>query len=221
VPTAWSNRAVVVVDEAASAAVFRGVAILGDRVYATDFHNARVDMYDSLWRRVRRPGAFTDASIPAWYAPFGIHAIDGHVFVTYVGRAPVNGNDDPIGGYVDEFDRGGRLVARVEHAPLNAPWGVALAPRSFGRFGGDLLVGNFGDGHINAFRREGDRWAFAGTLHDTHGKAIELSGLWGIAFGNGAMAGDTRTLFFASGPHVWRGETELGVHGLLGSIAPA
>jgi uncharacterized protein (TIGR03118 family) len=222
VPSGWSNRALVVVDEAATAAVFRGVAILGDRVYATDFHNAQVNVYDARWQRVRRPGAFVDDAIPAWYAPFGIHAIGGHLFVTYVGRAPVNGNDDPTGGYVDEFDRDGRLIARVAHrGPLNAPWGVALAPRSFGRFGGDLLVGNFGDGHINAFRRAGDGWAFDGTLHDTHGKSIELSGLWGIAFGNGEMAGDTRTLFFASGPHVWRGETELGVHGLLGSIAPA
>src|SRR5947209_3813737 len=168
------------------------------------------------------PGAFVDAQVPAWYAPFGIHAVDGHVFVTYVGRAPVDGNDDPTGGYVDEFDRFGHLVARVaQRGPLNAPWGVALAPRSFGRFGGDLLVGNFGDGHINAFRRTAQGWSFDGALHDPHGKPITISGLWGIAFGNGAMAGDARTLFFASGPHVWRGETELGVHGLLGSISPA
>lgn len=222
VPTAWSTRAVVVVDEAATAAVFRGVAILGGRVYATDFHNARVDVYDAHWRRVRRAGAFVDASIPSWYAPFGIHAIGDHVFVTYVGRAPVNGNDDPSGGYVDEFDRDGRLVARVAgRGQVNAPWGVALAPRSFGRFGGDLLVGGFGDGHIDAFRRAGAGWALDGTLHDTHGKPIAISGLWAIAFGNDAMAGDARTLFFASGPHVWRGETELGVHGLLGSVAPA
>ena len=222
VPTAWSNTAVVVVDEAATAAVFRGVAILGDRVYATDFHNARVNVYDSHWRRIRRDGAFVDPTIPSWYAPFGIHAIGGHLFVTYVGRAPVNGNDDPSGGFVDEFDRDGRLVARVaRRGQVNAPWGVARAPRSFGRFGGDLLVGNFGDGHIDAFRSTGRGWALDGSLHDTHGKPIALSGLWAIAFGNGAMAGDARTLFFASGPHVWRGETELGVHGLLGSIAPA
>ena len=221
VPTGWSNKAVVVVDEAATAAVFR-VAILGNRVYATDFHNARVNVYDARWRRIGVPGAFVDAQVPAWYAPFGIHAVDGHVFVTYVGRAPVDGNDDPTGGYVDEFDRFGHLVARVaQRGPLNAPWGVALAPRSFGRFGGDLLVGNFGDGHINAFRRTAQGWSFDGALHDPHGKPITISGLWGIAFGNGAMAGDARTLFFASGPHVWRGETELGVHGLLGSIRPA
>ena len=93
------------VDDGASAAVFRGVAIDGSRLYATDFHNARVDVYDAQWRRIRVPGAFVDRSIPDWYAPFGIQAIGGHVFVTYVWRAPVNGNDAPTGGYVDEFDR--------------------------------------------------------------------------------------------------------------------
>jgi uncharacterized protein (TIGR03118 family) len=222
VPTGWSTKSVVVVDEAASAAVFRGVTILGDRVYATDFHNAHVDVYDSRWQRVLRRGAFVDRAIPDWYAPFGIQAIGGHVFVTYVYRAPVNGNDAPTGGYVDEFDRDGKLVARVaQRGVLNAPWGLALAPRSFGRFGGDLLVGNFGDGRINAYRRTNHGWAFDGSLHDTRGKPLVVNGLWGMAFGNGALAGSARTLFFASGPHEWRGETELGVHGLLGSIAPA
>jgi len=221
VPTGWSTQAVVVVDEAATAAVFRGVTILGPRVYATDFHNGRVNVYDSRWRPVRKPGAFVDRAIPEWYAPFGIQAIGSHVFVTYVYRAPVNGNDAPTGGFVDEFDRDGRLVARVaQRGALNAPWGLAQAPRSFGRFGGDLLVGNFGDGRIDAYRRRGGRWSFEGTLHDAHGRPVVISGLWGLAFGNGAMAGSAGTLFFTSGPHQWRGETELGVHGLLGSITP-
>jgi len=221
VPTGWSTRAEVVVDEAAEAAVFRGVALAGDRVYATDFHNARVDVYDRRWRRIRRRGAFVDRRIPEWYAPFGIQAIGGHLFVTFVWRAPVDGNDAPTGGYVDEFDLGGRLLARVAHrGALNAPWGVALAPRSFGRFGGDLLVGNFGDGRINAYRRTRAGWEHDGVLRDAHGKPIVLNGLWGIAFGNGGAAGPDDTLFFASGPHDWRGETELGVHGLLGSISP-
>ncbi len=221
VPSGWSTRAIVVVDEAAEAAVFRGVAIDAARVYATDFHNAGVDMYDAHWQRVRRAGAFVDRSIPEWYAPFGIQAIDGHLFVTYVARAPVNGNDSPTGGYVDEFDRDGRLLARVARSGvLNAPWGVALAPQSFGRFGGDLLVGNFGDGRINAFRREGSGWSYDGTLRTTRGKPLVVNGLWALAFGNGGTAGRTDTLFFASGPHDWLGETELGVHGVVGSISP-
>ena len=147
--------------------------------------------------------------------------IGGHVFVTYVWRAPVNGNDAPTGGYVDEFDRNGRLVARVaQKGAMNAPWGLALAPRAFGRFGGDLLVGNFGDGRINAFRRHGDAWIYDGALR-THGEPIVVNGLWALAFGNDGIAGPADTLFFTAGPHDWRGDTELGVHGLLGSITPA
>jgi uncharacterized protein (TIGR03118 family) len=219
VPTDWSTKAEVVVDEAASGAVFRGVTIVGGRVYATDFHNGRVAVYDTRWRRVDRDG-FRDASIPEWYAPFGIQAIGDRIFVTYVYRAPVNGNDAPTGGYVDEFDRQGRLLAHVAgRGVLNAPWGLALAPHGFGRFGGDLLVGNFGDGRINAFGRSGDRWTFDGTLRDGHGAPLVINGLWGIAFGNGAMAGPNDDLFFASGPHDWRGATELGVHGLVGVLS--
>jgi uncharacterized protein (TIGR03118 family) len=223
VPTkGWSTESFVVVDEGAAAAVFRGVTIAGGRVYATDFHNARVDVYDAHWRRVQRAGAFEDDAIPEWYAPFGIRAIGGHVFVTYVWRAPVNGNDAPTGGYVDEFDLDGKLVARVAHkGALNAPWGLVLAPRSFGRFGGDLLVGNFGDGRINAYRRDGSGWSYDGALEDGHGHPVVLDGLWGLAFGNGGTAGPADTLFFTSGPHDWRGDTELGVHGLLGAITAA
>jgi uncharacterized protein (TIGR03118 family) len=221
VPSAWSTQAIVVVDEAAEAAVFRGVAIDGDRVYATDFHNARVDVYDARWHRMRRAGAFVDPTVPGWYAPFGIRVLSGHVFVTYVWRAPVNGNDAPTGGYVDEFDRDGRLLARVARkGPMNAPWGLALAPHSFGRFGGDLLVGNFGDGRINAYRRSNGGWIWDGTLHDRHGRPVVVNGLWGLSFGNDGMAGTADTLFFTSGPHDWLGVTELGVHGLLGSITP-
>jgi uncharacterized protein (TIGR03118 family) len=222
VPVGWSTRSVVVVDEAAEAAVFRGVAVAGGRVYATDFHNGRVDVYDGHWRRIHRPGAFVDSSIPEWYAPFGIRALDGHLFVTYVWRAPVNGNDAPTGGYVDEFDLDGNLLARVAHkGPMNAPWGLAVAPRSFGPFGGDLLVGNFGDGRINAYRRSRAGWAFDGTLHDRHGQPLVVNGLWALSFGNDGTAGGADTLFFTSGPHEWHGVTELGVHGLIGSIAPA
>ena len=221
VPRGWSKQTEVVVDDAGDAAIFRGVAIAAERLYATDFHNARIDVYDARWRRVHSRGAFVDRAIPAWYAPSGVAALGGNVFVTYVWRAPVNGNDAPSGGYVDEFDRNGRLLARIARGgALNEPWGLALAPRSFGRFGGDLLVGNFGDGRINAYRRNARGWSFDGALYDASGRPIAVNGLWGIAFGNGAAAGPADTLFFASGPHDWRGETELGVHGLLGSISP-
>jgi uncharacterized protein (TIGR03118 family) len=216
VPDSWSTKAVVAVDAGGEAAVFRGLALAHDRLYATDFHNDRVLVFDSHWRRVVRPGAFVDRAIPAWFAPFGIQAVGRRIFVTYAWRAPVNGNDAPTGGYVDEFDLDGRLVARVGHSrQLDEPWGVALAPRGFGRFGGDLLVANFGSGAIKAYTRRDGGWALRGRL------PVKVPGVWGIAFGNGAAAGPRTTLFYAAGPHRWHGATEVSVHGELGSIALA
>jgi len=222
VPTGWSTRAEVTVDATGEAAVFRGVAVAGSRVYATDFHNARVDVFDSRWRRVTVPGRFADPSIPAWYAPSGIQVFGRSVFVTYVGRAPVDGNDASAGGYVDEFDLSGRLVARVARGgDLNEPWGLALAPRTFGRFGGDLLVASFGDGEIDAYRRTAHGWHHDGVLRGADGKPIVVGGVWGIAFGNGGLAGPRNTLFAAAGPHGWHGASEVGIHGLLAAITPA
>ena len=221
VPTGWSTRAVPVF-QGGPAALYRGLALLGSRLYVTDFHNARVVVLDAKWREVRSArGAFTDPSIPAWYAPFGIAAIGGHVFVTYAWRAPVNGNDAPTGGYIDEYTASGRLVIRLPRARLNEPWGLVRAPKSFGRFGGDLLAGNFGDGTIGAYRRSGGRWTFDGYLRARDHKRIAISGLWSLAFGNDGLAGSSHTLFFTAGPHAWRGPTEQSVHGLLGAIEPA
>ena len=214
VPHAWSAEAVVAVDEGAKGVVFRGVALGPRRLYATDFHNGRVLVFDERWRPVVRRGAFADPRLPAWYSPFGIAVAHGHVFVTYAVPAPVNGNDAPTGGYVDEFDLAGRLVARVARmGALNEPWGLALAPD------GKLLVANFGSGRINAYARGEHGWSFVGQLRGHDGKPIAISGLWGIAFGNGGLAGPKSTLFFAAGPHRWRGASEINVHGLLGSIA--
>jgi uncharacterized protein (TIGR03118 family) len=216
VPRGWSTEAEVAIDEGGSAAVFRGLALAGGRLYATDFHNDRVLVYDSHWRRVVRPGAFVDRAIPTWYAPFGIAALDGHIFVTYAFRAPVNGNDAPHGGYVDEFDLDGRLVARVGGTKdLDEPWGLALAPRGFGRLGGHLLVANFGSGLINVYARDAAGWTFRGRL------PVKVPGVWGIAFGLGGMSGPRTTLFYAAGPHRWHGASEIDVHGVFGSITPS
>jgi uncharacterized protein (TIGR03118 family) len=216
VPRGWSRRAVVAVDTGASGALFRGVTMARGKLYATDFHNDRVLVLDSKWRHVGRPGAFVDREKPAWYAPFGIQAVGDRIFVTYAYRAPVNGNDAPHGGYVDEFDLDGRLLAHVGRSgELDEPWGVALAPRGFGRFGGDLLVANFGSGRINAYRRDGSGWKLDGEL------PVTVEGVWGIAFGTGGMSGPRTTLFYAAGPHEWIGATEQNVGGELGSIRPA
>jgi uncharacterized protein (TIGR03118 family) len=213
VPHGWSTEAEVAVDASSRGAVFRGIALAGGRLYATDFHNASVLVFDRHWKRVLRH-AFVDRSIPEWYAPFGIAALDGRIFVTYAWRAPVNGNDAPSGGYVDEYDRDGRLIARVDGlSHLDEPWGLALAPPGFGRFGGDLLVANFGSGRIRAYARHGRGWRFAGRL------PVEAPGVWGIEFGTGGMSGPRTTLFFAAGPHRWHGASEVDVHGLLGAIS--
>jgi uncharacterized protein (TIGR03118 family) len=216
VPTGWSRQAVVAYDSGPTGAIFRGVALAHGRLYVTDFHNAGVLVLDSRWRRVSRRGAFVDPRIPAWYAPFGIAAFGDRIYVTYGYRAPVNGNDAPTGGYVDEFDLNGRLLARVgRSAQLSEPWGVALAPRGFGELGGTLLVANFGNGRINAYVRTDSGWRFAGRL------GVKVPGVWGIAFGRGGMSGPRTALFYAAGPHTWSGDTEVGVRGVLGAIVPS
>jgi uncharacterized protein (TIGR03118 family) len=202
---------VIAVDSGPTGALYRGIALTRGRLYVTDFHNDRVVAFDARWRRLAL--RFHDPAIPAWYAPFGIAAVGDRIFVTYAFRAPVNGNDAPHGGYVDEFDLDGHLIARVA-SKLDEPWGVALAPSGFGAYGGALLVANFGSGRIHAFRRSGAAWRFAGRL------PVKVPGVWGIAFGNGGMAGPRTTLFYAAGPHVWRGATEVGVRGVLGAIRP-
>jgi uncharacterized protein (TIGR03118 family) len=221
VPTAWSTKAEVVVDQTGSGAIFRGVAFANGRLYATDFHNDRVDVFDGRWRQVRVAGSFQDPDVSPWYAPDGIIAANGHLFVSYIYRAAVDGNDAPNGGYVDEFDLQGRLVAHVAHDGLSEPWGLTVAPSSFGRFGGDLLVASFGDGHIDAYRRSGSGWKHDGELSGTNGKPLVVNGVWGIEFGNGGLAGTRDTLFAAAGPHTWRGASELQVHGSLTAIRPA
>jgi uncharacterized protein (TIGR03118 family) len=216
VPTGWSRQAVVAYDSGPTGALFRGIALAHDRLYVADFHNARIVMLDARWHRVALRGAFVDRAIPAWYAPFGIAAFGNRVFVTYAWRAPVNGNDAPKGGYVDEFDLDGRLIARVgRSAQLNEPWGLAIAPRGFGDLGGTLLVANFGNGRINAYVRHGRGWTFVGRL------GVRVRGVWGIAFGRGGMSGPRTTLFYAAGPHGWSGATEVGVRGVLGAIVPS
>jgi len=213
VPQGWSQQTEVAVDASGSGAVFRGLALAHGRLYATDFHNARVLVFDARWRRIVRGGAFADPSIPGWYAPFGIQAVGDRVFVTYAWRAPVNGNDAPSGGYVDEFDLAGKLIARVGNPRrLDEPWGVAQAPRVFGRFGADLLVASFGSGRIAAYGRTAGGWSFRGFL------PVRVPGVWGIAFGNGRLGAARTALYYAAGPHRWHGASEVDIHGALGAI---
>ncbi len=171
-------------------------------LYATDFHNGRVDVFDEHFHQILRH-RFVDPSLPNDYAPFGIQTIGSAVFVTYAKQDP-NSDDELHGahfGYVDMYSLRGRLLARVasRHA-LNAPWGLAWAPDTFGRFSGDLLVGNFGDGRINAYAWSSGHFHWAGVLHDGMGAPISIDGLWALEFGNGGPSGPTTTLFFTAGP---------------------
>jgi len=208
-PAVEATQAVVGVDNSAGGAVYKGLAIAstaaGDRLYATNFHAGTVDVFDAAFHPVS--GGFTDADLPPGYAPFGIRHLGGTIYVTYA-LQDADQHDDVAGvghGFVNAFDTGGHLLRRVaSRGRLNSPWGLAVAPADFGTFSGDLLVGNFGDGHINAFepghfRRDGEVRP-RGELHAADGRPIAIDGLWAIAFGNGAAAGPTNALFFTAGP---------------------
>jgi uncharacterized protein (TIGR03118 family) len=217
-PSVNGTAALPAVDRAGQHAIYKGLATLNDRLYATDFHNRRVGVFDATFAPVSAP--FKDPRIPKGYAPFGIQALDGHIFVTYARQDKARNHDVPGGGtgYVDEFTPAGQLVARVaqggrKNAPPNSPWGLALAPSTYGVFGGDLLVGNFGNGRISAYQnRGGGHWVYKGQLRSGDGTLLTIEGLWGLAFGNGSAAGAANSLYFAAGPG---GES----HGAFGSIA--
>jgi uncharacterized protein (TIGR03118 family) len=215
-PAVNGTVAVTAADRSSVGAIYKGLATVGDKLYATDFHNGRVDVFDASLNLV--PGGFTDATIPKGFAPFGIQALAGNIFVTYAQQDAAKKDDvaAPGKGYVDEFTPAGQLVAHVvnsgkPNAPLNAAWGLALAPADFSVFASDLLVGNFGNGRISAYTQRGDKWVFKGQLKHADGSPIAIDGLWGIAFGNGAAAGPANSLYFLSGPSA-------EAHGLFGSI---
>jgi uncharacterized protein (TIGR03118 family) len=218
-PPAPAKAAVVAADRSGEDAIYKGLAIAstthGDLLYAADFHNARVDVFDSSFQLVTPPGAFVDPRLPHGYAPFGIQNLGGRIFVAYA-QQDDEAEDEVAGpglGFVSMFGTDGTFLRRVaSRGKLNAPWGLALAPAAFGHAGGDLLVGNFGDGRINAYVPTADGpFDGQGPLRGADGHPIEIDGLWGIGFGNGGAAGPTTTLFFAAGP----GDEE---HGLFGSI---
>jgi uncharacterized protein (TIGR03118 family) len=184
-------------------AVFKGLALAAAGghtfLYATNFHSGRVNVFDSRFRRVPMPGAFRDPALPAHYAPFGIRAIGGLLYVTYA-RQNAQRHDDVSGpghGFIDVFTTRGALVRRLaSRGALNSPWGLAMAPGGFGRFSHMLLVGNFGNGRINAFNPKTGR--LAGQLHDPHGTPISIDDLWALTFGT-TTTGGTRTLLFSAG----------------------
>jgi uncharacterized protein (TIGR03118 family) len=218
-PTVNATGSVVAVDNSSTGAVYTGLASLNDRLYAADFHNARIDSFDASFKPLALP--FKDPNIPKGWAPFNIQALGGNLFVTYAFQdAKTKKQAVPGGGlgYVDEFTPDGTLVARIAskgkaNAPLNAPWGLAMAPANFGAYSNDLLVGNFGNGRISAYASVSPtKWVYKGQVRVASGTPITIDGLWAIAFGNGASSGPTNNLYFLAGPTG-------GAHGLFGFIA--
>src|ERR1700731_853987 len=208
------------VPDAANGAVYKGLAIAtnaaGQHLYAANFRAGTVDVFDRNFSPVTLAGSFSDQQIPAGFAPFGIQTINDQlgnplIFVTYAMQNAAKHDDvkGPGNGFVDVFSTDGILLQRLaSHGTLNSPWGLALAPASFGNFHGDVLVGNFGDGRINAFTPAG---VFRGQLKSETNAPIQNSGLWGLRFGNGGNGGALNTLFFTAGINDER-------DGLFGSI---
>jgi len=231
----WNGAAgktgAIMADRSAQGSVYKGLAMAtrseGPLLYAADFGNGKVDVFDGNMNLLSLPGAFTDGSIPAGFAPFNIQNLGGSLYVTYA-RQNAEHHDDVAGpgnGYVDVYDLNGLLLQRlVAGGPLNSPWGMAIAPATFGDFAGALLVGNFGNGAINAFDPLSGR--LLGALQDGSGAPISILGLWGLTFGNGSRptpadapaGGDANILYFTAGI---AGPDTLESHGLFGTIQPA
>jgi uncharacterized protein (TIGR03118 family) len=192
----------------ANHAVYKGLATgtVGGAtyLYATDLHNNKVDVFDTNFSKpAAMQGKFIDPNIPAGFAPFGIAALNGDLYVTFAKQdAAMHDETTGVGlGYVDIFDFSGNLVSQFASAgPLNAPWGVAIAPAGFGSLQGDVLIGNFGDGMINIFTPNGTALANAeGPLMSSAGQPFVFPGLWSLVFGNGDSDKPVTTLFYTAG----------------------
>ena len=211
------TNAVLNVDNSKANSVFKAIALAtngsNSYLYVTDFRNGAVDVFDSNFNKVSLGGSFTDPSLPAGYAPFGIQASGSRVYVTYALQDAAKHDDvaGPGHGFIDVYDTNGNFIQRlVSMGALNSPWGLAWAPNGFGQFSHDLLVGNFGDGTINVFDPQTGN--LLGQVDGTNGKPLVNDGLWALTFGNGAGGGSTNTLYFTAGLNH---ESD----GLFGSIA--
>jgi uncharacterized protein (TIGR03118 family) len=221
-PNVDNAHAVIAVDNSTATnaagdvgANYKGLALVstpnGKFIYATSFRFGRVDVFDSHFNLVN---SFTDPTIPAGFAPFGIHNIGGKLYVTFAKQGPGKDDDDarPGNGFVDVFSPNGDLLQRlVSRGRLDSPWAVTLAPATFGAFGGDILVGNFGDGRINAYDPVSGE--FQGELSGPGGGPITIDGLWGLRFAPAAPGATPNTLFFTAG-------LNHEADGLFGTLVP-
>ena len=211
----------IMVDNSAAGAAYFGLAMATDPIssnsylYAANFHAGTVDVFDSNFNQLALPGSFRDPSIPTGYAPFNVQNLGGKLYVAFA-RQNANQSFSVSGpglGYVDVFATNGVLMQQViSKGPLNAPWGLAIAPAGFGDFAGDLLVGNFGDGTINVFNPT--TGAFINKLNDTIGAPITIPNLWALQAGNGASGGEKAAIYFTAGIP----GPDNGNHGLFGRL---
>ncbi len=220
-PTLSQTRAVIAADQSGNGAVYKlltlGTNAQGTFIFATNFHNGTIDVFNSSFQIVHfGPNAFVDPTtgpdaIPSDFAPFGVKNFNGTLFVTYA-EQDADKHDDVAGvgnGFIDEFDTSGHFIRRfATRGLLNSPIGATIAPANFGRFSNDVLIGNFGDSHVNAF--DPVTGQFLGQLTDAHGNPLALNGgaqetdtkgLWGIGFGDGQGGTDPNALYFAAGVH--------------------
>jgi len=218
-PTVDPINAIRMIDNTESGAVYKGLALsaVGNDalLYAADFHNNRIDVFDSNFKRVQTEGGFFDSNLPEGFAPFNVQAINGSLYVSYAKQDATRHDDvaGPGSGYVNVFDLRGNLIKRlVSQGALNSPWGMALAPVGFGTFSGQLLVGNFGDGKINAY--DVVTGNAVGPLVRPDQQPIQIDGLWGLAFGNGFANQPVNSLFFTAGP----GDEEHGLYGRIDAV---
>jgi uncharacterized protein (TIGR03118 family) len=203
---AWngSNGTTASVVVPPSGGVYTGLAIgnngSGNFLYAANFGGGHIDVFNSSFAPTSLAGSFTDPNLPAGYVPYNIQNVGGKLYVEYATVDPIT-HEAAEGaglGVVDVFDTNGNFLQRIHSGgQLNAPWGIAIAPAGFGEFGGDVLVGNFGDGTINAF--DPITGNYVGTLRDSSGNPIVNDGLWGIAFGNSSA--NPNALYFTAGIH--------------------
>jgi uncharacterized protein (TIGR03118 family) len=217
--TGWNpaNGTTAVVAAHSDGAVYTGLALLqtpnGPFLLAADFAHARIDVYNSQWGLVDVGDAFTDPNLPAGYAPFNVAVLGGAVYVAYAKQSDEPDEEMPghTLGFVDKYTDFGQTVQRIaSRGNLNAPWGLAIAPASFGKYAGSLLVGNFGDGKIGSYTDGGE---FLGFLRDGDNNVIAIDGLWALLPGT-ATSGGINSVWFSAGPD---DET----HGLVGVLRPA
>jgi len=175
---------------ATDGAVYTGLAVAGSQLYAADTRNGTIDVFNNSFQKTTVSGSFTDPNVTSGFTPYNIQTVNGKLYVEYAQR-------NQPGGFIGVFDLNGTLLQHIGDVHLNSPWGITLAPATFGQFGGDLLVGNFGDGRINAF--DPTTGAFLGTLSDAGGHPIVNSGLWSLQFRSSSSSFDPNALFFTAG----------------------